>query len=355
MLKWVLMLITLLGCSAPGTGPRQQVTEQKPEAQVALLPDVDTFQIKISTFEDRRVAVGTLEPSRKVVFRLADPLAPVEFRVHNGQVVKAGDTLAIQPQPGLWLALEKATLELAERRAAYLERLLGLGYSTEDSLSIPVAVRNQAAMSSGWLKAKVTHQEAKLALKQAAIIAPFPGVISGINLPEKEQDPAFALSLADLSSLLVTFQILPGEITFLKPGTAIRVNVAGVNRVFQAKVEEINPEVSAGGLVYVRARFAPAGEKLLPGMAAEVVLFRAVPGQVVVPTTALLHRQGRELVFVWKNDSAFWRYVTPGPQNAEWAIIRDGIQPGEIVISEGGFALANAVPVSVRQKDISTP
>ncbi|MEZ4825411.1 MAG: hypothetical protein R3C61_03830 [Bacteroidia bacterium] len=50
-----------------------------------------------------------------------------------------------------------------------------------------------------------------------------------------------------------------------------------------------------------------------------------VLSEVVVPTTALLHRQGRELVFVWKNDSAFWRYVTPGPQNAEWAIIWDGI------------------------------
>ncbi|MEZ4825410.1 MAG: hypothetical protein R3C61_03825 [Bacteroidia bacterium] len=80
---------------------------------------MDTFGTKISAFEDRRVAVGTLEPSRKVVFKRRS-LAPGEFRVHNGQVVKAGDTLAIQPQPGAVAGARKATLELAERRAAYL-------------------------------------------------------------------------------------------------------------------------------------------------------------------------------------------------------------------------------------------
>lgn len=356
ILLWAYILIIFHGCTDPGSGSgSRQTTAETPQAQVALLPDVDTSVVKVRTFEERWISAGVLEPSKKVTFQLADPLAPVEFRVRNGQRVSKGDTLVVQPQSKRLLALEKATLDLAESRAAYLDRLMALGYMAQDSLAIPIAIRNQAAMSSGWLKAKVLHKEALLELAQATIIAPFTGVVAGINLPNTEKEPAFSLSLVDLSTMLVTFQLLSKEVLFVKVGTPLRVKVAGIEKPFAASVEEINPEVSDAGLVYVRARLSPGSEKLLPGMAAEVIGFRSVPKQVVVPSTALLSRQGRDLVFVWRNDSAFWRYVTPGLRNDAWAIIEEGVEPGDIVISEGGFALANAVPVSIQQQGESQP
>ncbi len=340
--------LVVCGCNARTAASPADKKEDSSGRQTALIPTVDTFQVHRRTFEEQWISAGRLEASQKIKFEFDASLAPVDYRVRNGQWVRKGDTLAVQRIPGRSLNVEKASLALLEGRTQYLERLIALGYHPEDSLSIPAAIREQAALSSGWRKAKLLWREAWLEWSKSAVVAPFAGQIAGIHLPDAAQGASEHLTVMDLSSLMVSFQLLANEVVEnLKTGSEVQVTVAGISGTFKAKIEEINPEVTEEGLVYVRARLFPGKAKLIPGMSASVTVFRKVPLQLVVPETAILNRQDRDLVFIWRNDSAFWQYVTVGLQNSSWVTIENGLDVGDIVISSGGFALAHAVPVAI--------
>ena len=79
--------------------------------------------------------------------------------------------------------------------------------------------------------------------------------------------------------------------------------------------------------------------------------------RIVVPTAALIERDGRPLVFVLKDDHAMWQYVTPGRTNGfETEILPDSasgqipIQPGDVVLVEGHLTLTHNAPVKLAAK-----
>jgi multidrug efflux pump subunit AcrA (membrane-fusion protein) len=89
-----------------------------------------------------------------------------------------------------------------------------------------------------------------------------------------------------------------------------------------------------------------ASGKLTDGMNVKVIVRDPVPGQVIIPKSAVTLRQEKNVVFVCKNDTAHWRYVKIGEENALFCTIRgDGIKPGEEVIIEGNFNLSHLAPV----------
>jgi len=67
--------------------------------------------------------------------------------------------------------------------------------------------------------------------------------------------------------------------------------------------------------------------------------------RLVVPASALLVRQGRDLVFRIENGKAFWTYVQVGAKSGDLVEITDGLSQGDLVASGGHFALAHEAPV----------
>ncbi len=87
--------------------------------------------------------------------------------------------------------------------------------------------------------------------------------------------------------------------------------------------------------------------QLLAGLYATVRLeTHRLPDRLVVPTDAVLVRQGRDLVFVVRDGRAQWTYVEVGTRSGNFVEITDGLQPGDIVAVDGHFALAHDAPVA---------
>jgi cobalt-zinc-cadmium efflux system membrane fusion protein len=97
--------------------------------------------------------------------------------------------------------------------------------------------------------------------------------------------------------------------------------------------------------VKVRVEVENSGGRLLSGMFAAVNLF--LPGKdeaLAVPRDAVLEDEGRSFVFVHhRGDDFVRRPVVVGRTWAAWTEIKSGLQPGQAVVSKGGFLLKSDV------------
>ena len=88
--------------------------------------------------------------------------------------------------------------------------------------------------------------------------------------------------------------------------------------------------------------------KLFDGMNARVSVKRSVPGQLVIPKTAVVLRSGKQVVFTLKDGKAMWNYVQTGLENlSEYTVTGEGMEEGVTVITAGNVNLAHETPVKV--------
>ncbi|MEM7657889.1 MAG: efflux RND transporter periplasmic adaptor subunit, partial [Bacteroidota bacterium] len=114
------------------------------------------------------------------------------------------------------------------------------------------------------------------------------------------------------------------------------------------KVQSLNPRVDEDGMVQVMASVRNSRSGLLPGMNVRVVLQQSLADQLMVPKSAVVLRQGREVVFTAKHDTAWWHYVTTRHENTNFVTIEEGIQAGDTIIVTGNLNLAHKVPIRSR-------
>ena len=100
----------------------------------------------------------------------------------------------------------------------------------------------------------------------------------------------------------------------------------------------------------VRARLnSDDGRPLFEGMNVQVLLETLVPGQVVVPKSALVLRSGREVIFTYDAEEgrAKWNYVTVAYENDEMIAVGEGLESGAVVITAGNLNLDHDARVVV--------
>jgi RND family efflux transporter MFP subunit len=127
-------------------------------------------------------------------------------------------------------------------------------------------------------------------------------------------------SEATLTTLAYPDLTLRGRVTYIDPRVDPQARTAKV------RVEVANPEGRLRLGMYVTLTFRTAsGERM-----------------VVVPRAAVQTIGGRQVVFVAVPDEEgrfLQRAVELGPLTGEFYAVRQGLQPGEVVVTEGSFFL----------------
>jgi HlyD family secretion protein len=150
--------------------------------------------------------------------------------------------------------------------------------------------------------------------------------------------------------------VLEHDLPLIKVGgTAVITSAAIPGQSVAGTVIAILPLVDSttrAGRAFVRAR---TDGTLRPGMYADVRLeAQRLTNRRLVPTRAIIERDGRPLVFVVRNGRAQWTYVQPGRSNGTVTeILPDSVsgqipvEPGDQVIVEGHLTLIHDAPVRV--------
>lgn len=222
---------------------------------------------------------------------------------------------------------------------------------------MPSQVRLDAfVIRSGLAAARVRLDRAKLARERSSIAAPFSGTIDRVSTVEGDRISAGQDigTLVDLQNLRIEAAVLEHDLPLIRVGgEAVITSAAIPGRAITGRVAAILPmvdSVTRAGRVFVRTT---GGAALRPGMYADVRLeAQRLRARRLVPTRAIIERDGRPLVFVVKDGRAQWTYVQPGRSNGrETEILPDstsGIIPvnvGDRVIIEGHLTLTHDAPV----------
>jgi HlyD family secretion protein len=342
-------------------------------------------------------AGGNARPLRTLLMLSRIPGTIRSVHVREGMVVRRGDTLVLLEDVEYKLALERArvgllgaqieyrtlattpfmtqgdSLRQAEeaRRAGQRLRDLAVRYGEgmtdereylreerEQSAALAYATLRREdvlAHRSGLAIAQEMVERARRDLEATVVTAPFAGEVADCALtacggvvPGQR-----LLTLLDLSRPVVEAEVLEHDIPKIRTGLDARVSIVSLGGdELSGTVTSLNAltdPVSGTYRVTVTVDDTPAAI-LRPGMIVSVRIATAIePETVVVPQEAVIHREGKPVVFVVQNDRAQWRYVVPGPSNGEQVAILEGVHAGEEVITDGHFVLAHDARVTVRE------
>ncbi len=186
--------------------------------------------------------------------------------------------------------------------------------------------------------------------------------IAGKDVTQAESDNRAAeATITGLRSRLLAIGISPEELAKLSPNVSLLIATVAEDEIgnvqlgedaqivldaykgetLHGRVLEIGKALDPVTRAFnVRIQLPNQTKILRPGMFARAAFGIDVAKRFVVPKGAVLSVQGKSYVFVTKDGKTFERReVHVGSQPSGYFIILNGLEPGEIVVSEGSMLL----------------
>ncbi len=331
-----------------------------------------TADVRSRLMRDSVAATGTIRARASDEAIIAAPgagvLAPAPDFPRIGQSVEKGQVLAwLVPQLGgetdsatLELGTRKArlALDLASQERHRLEGLLALEAVPERRL---IEARNQEATARAELDAatrrSAPYQGAKGGI---ALRAPVSGRIAAVNT-----QPGGAVGqgqvlfhVADLAKLWLEAQIPESQVGRVRDPSGAWFTADGFDGAHVIEQGKNGRLIALGGVVDKESRTVPAlfefdnpGERFRIGMYAQTRVFTGAGEELpAVPASAVVDDNGQPVVFVQSGGETFERRpVIPGMRDGDLVAIRDGVRPGERVVSKGVYQvkLAASAPAQL--------
>lgn len=237
-------------------------------------------------------------------------------------------------------ALEAAEATLASA-AAKLE-LIKLGTRREDI----------AKAEAQLMAAQAARDAAKLQLDFCRMTMPITGTVSQLTARKGMfvNQGTTLFRVVDLTELFLELRIPRKYAPLVTNGTPVSVtSFQEGDSPLIAPIARILPEAdpTTGDLV-AWALVSNAQEQLRPGMSCSAkLLLPEIPNTLAVPAAALADRSGTPVVTVVRDNRAYEVEVVPGRRTDDMVEIREGIQPGQWVVTEGGYGLPDGCPVAI--------
>jgi RND family efflux transporter MFP subunit len=271
--------------------------------------------------------------------------------------------------------LERFAVLLAQDSASKQEH-----DEAQTSTALAAAAVAQASSRLAAAHAKVTtaearHKQAILSLEETELRSPIDGVVAYLNIKEgyhftpsliRTDSESAALQtvpmvILDPSAFEVTVNVPAYSREGVRPGQEALVivrsdaiarlaagNVPTDDEDFvRGTVFAVNPAVSPGGrAIQVKVRVTERVSLLKDGLFVSVWLAAEKRADVVlVPSQSLVYEDNRPHVFVVENGIARRRSVTLGLQEFTTQEITDGLQEGELVVTDGRFQVSQGAAV----------
>ncbi|MBS0190778.1 MAG: efflux RND transporter periplasmic adaptor subunit [Phycisphaerales bacterium] len=285
-----------------------------------------------------------------------------EIRADIGDRVRAGQVLAIIDTPVLDQQIRSASANVATSRAKVVQaeaqaksseltirRLRSVDAGVVSQQSIDDA-QGRADVDAAALAAAKTSLEAEQANMQrlreqkelATIVAPFAGEIGergfdvgDLVIADKTDSNKPVFRVVDRAQMRVFIDLPQSAAVRVVPGHKIRLTVRELpGKVFEGEIVRIASAMDTSTRTRLaEARVENPANELLPGMFAEVQL--TIPGEargVLVPSEALLIRDGKAQLAVVKDGKLEYRPVTIGRDSGAKIEILEGVAPGEEVV-----------------------
>ena len=191
---------------------------------------------------------------------------------------------------------------------------------------------------------------AQLAVAFCTISSPFEGVVTqllarqGMNVAQSDR----LATVVDLSRVFAEIRVPSGYLSSVKHGARMEASVPSLrDERFGGSITRFSGEADPNtGDVQAFAILQNGGGLLRPGLACRIrVWLPPIEQALVVPISAVADREGISVLHVIRDHKAYEVQVSVGAYTQEYVQIIDGLSPGDLVITEGGYGLPDGCPV----------
>ncbi|HEY6905086.1 MAG TPA: efflux RND transporter periplasmic adaptor subunit [Candidatus Acidoferrales bacterium] len=244
--------------------------------------------------------------------------------------------------------LDSATVALAQARGAY-------EVAQKQLADLQRLGKEQAIKSAhgSRLTAEGQMRTAEAQLSYSEIRSPIDGVVT--DRPLYTGDLATAnqpiLTVMNLSRLIAKCHIAQSDAATLKVGNPADLTVPGLDEPIKGRVTLVSPALDPGSTtIEVWVEAIKPNPALKPGMTVELSMTaKTVKDALVVPTPAVFrNNEGANYVVIAGSDGhAHVKTIQVGVHNQEFSQIASGVNPGEPIISSGGYALPDNTQIKI--------
>lgn len=334
-------------------------------------PVDDRIPVTVATAQQRDMpvqirAIGTAQPLQTVAVRALVPgqLTRVWFRegdeVRRGQLLFTIDRRPYQAalaQAQANLARDQAQLRNAEAERARYVDLVKKDYVTREDFDKISAAAEAARATVAADRAAI--ENAQVQLSYCEIRSPLDGRTGSVQVHAGN-----IVKANDVTPLLVINQVRPIYVQFSIPERELgRLRLTGMGMPVSASPQG-SPAAESGRLTFVdnavdpttgtitlKASFANTNGALWPGQYVNVaVTLSDRPNAIVIPAQAVQNSQRGQYVYVVKSDNGVeMRPVAVAQQVDQQAIIAQGVNAGETVVTDGQLKLTPTSKVEIKQ------
>jgi multidrug efflux system membrane fusion protein len=327
---------------------------------------VGTTKVEKGDIPVTLAALGTVTPLAMVTVKTQINGQLTEVAFQEGQMVKKGDFLAqIDPRP-YQVALAQAEAQLAKDQAALrnaqtdLQRyrtLLAQNSIARQTVDTQAATAQQAQATVQADQALIDTQ--RLNLTYCRIVAPVTGRV-GL----RQVDPGNYVQTSDANGIVVITQIQPISVIFTLPEDNLRpvlrrlnsgvklpvtaFDRSGANKLDAGRLETVDNQIdTTTGTVKLRAVFDNAEQALFPNQFVNIqLLVETLRGADLVPNAAIQRGAPGTFVYVVKPDETVAAQpVTLGPADNQRVAVTKGLEPGQLVVTDGADRLKDGAKV----------
>jgi len=359
------MSLSLSGCDTrEGLRPGAVNAATAAESDPGVL--VETVHPVIKRLEHRIRAVGSFFPDDEVTIASEIAAKVKKILVDEGHVIKKGQLLLQLEDKRQLLSVAQAEANIRENEAnlAYMETTRKRREELWKEKVISKQDYDEILSQVNMTKARTDSLIAALGrcrkdVEDTRIFSPLYGIITKKTISEGEYVHAGEplITVVKINRLKLRFTLPETHAGLVREGQPVNARVkAYPDREFAGKVYFINPQVdSTNRAVEIKAYFDNSDGELKPGFFADVFLVKNVNEEaILIPGEGVVHREGKDLVYVMSDGVAHKRTVRIGELVEGNVEILSGLEPQDLVITSGNRSVEDGTRVRLRNIPDST-